>query len=440
MIKKGQLLNETNLNAAFMSKTEDNSTLGSITTPDYIAASDFRNNVSGTSTKIKGGDGASAHIANYVEILPYSSAIGLLIREDSATVKWANIQVDSIARPDKLFIGYMQNGAATTSTGIDIDTSGNLVTSGDILIAGGKLIFGYGSTMDNETDGTLKVKGDGSVQIYGTSSATSCLYIDGGMFGCKLDSETYARTIFNLADGKIGFGPGTTSRDTFLYRDAVGSLKTDGLFTAESANYPVIRGTRSITDATGRQVALEALLKTSADMGANFGPCVDFSIQDSSGFITNIGEIGAIREDVDNYGALVFSTSKVMLLERMRITSMGNVGIGVTDPGAYKLNVNGPTNITGDLNVTGKVTATSFSGRWRKTKTLTAPIAQGVRTALTGIDATWTNTWDITNNHIMVIVDGEVNAPSIDYNATLTNSIAFTYDVPSGSVLDIIVW
>ncbi len=39
---------------------------------------------------------------------------------------------------------------------------------------------------------------------------------------------------------------------------------------------------------------------------------------------------------------------------------IGNVGIGTTDPGAYKLNVNGDTNITGKLNVTGTFTAGTF--------------------------------------------------------------------------------
>ena len=37
-----------------------------------------------------------------------------------------------------------------------------------------------------------------------------------------------------------------------------------------------------------------------------------------------------------------------------------NVGIGTESPGAYRLNVNGNTNITGTLNVTGNVTAIGF--------------------------------------------------------------------------------
>ncbi|MDD2680588.1 MAG: hypothetical protein PHE20_00620 [Patescibacteria group bacterium] len=40
----------------------------------------------------------------------------------------------------------------------------------------------------------------------------------------------------------------------------------------------------------------------------------------------------------------------------------GNVGIGTTNPGTYRLNVNGNTNISGDLNVTGTTTSSSFVG------------------------------------------------------------------------------
>ena len=40
----------------------------------------------------------------------------------------------------------------------------------------------------------------------------------------------------------------------------------------------------------------------------------------------------------------------------------GNVGIGTTDPGVYKLNVNGNTNITGTLNVTGAITGGAMTG------------------------------------------------------------------------------
>ncbi|MGE3769525.1 MAG: tail fiber domain-containing protein [Bdellovibrionales bacterium] len=45
----------------------------------------------------------------------------------------------------------------------------------------------------------------------------------------------------------------------------------------------------------------------------------------------------------------------------LRIASDGDIGIGISDPGAYKLNVAGNTNITGDLTVSGTITGTVAS-------------------------------------------------------------------------------
>ena len=66
------------------------------------------------------------------------------------------------------------------------------------------------------------------------------------------------------------------------------------------------------------------------------------------------------------YPDMVFRTAGMNAVnaigtERMRITSNGNVGIGMPDPGSYKLNVNGAINATG-LNINGSpVTGTQWA-------------------------------------------------------------------------------
>ena len=59
---------------------------------------------------------------------------------------------------------------------------------------------------------------------------------------------------------------------------------------------------------------------------------------------------------------LLFSAQDSGTSPDLYIKNNGNVGIGTTDPGTYKLNVNGNTNITGSLNVTGAITGGTMTG------------------------------------------------------------------------------
>jgi microcystin-dependent protein len=65
---------------------------------------------------------------------------------------------------------------------------------------------------------------------------------------------------------------------------------------------------------------------------------------------------GNLTINASDAAPILFQTQS---LERLRITSDGNVGVGTASPGSYKLNVNGNTNVTGDLNVTGNITGSS---------------------------------------------------------------------------------
>jgi hypothetical protein len=130
------------------------------------------------------------------------------------------------------------------------------------------------------------------------------------------------------------------------------------------------------------------------------------------------------------------------------ISVVGNNSLGFMVNGHWSFIAN-----TGDYHTdyniyAGTVQASHFIGikvedlplaRWRMAKVLTAPIAQGVETALSTIDAAWTGGWD-NNNQVLIVIDGEINAPGIDYTLGTLNTLTFTYDVPTGSTLDIIVF
>lgn len=100
---------------------------------------------------------------------------------------------------------------------------------GDILVSGNKVSFGNGSYISNKSDTSLDIYGDGTIQIYGTSAApSSYLSIDTNGLHCTKTGDSYGKIMLDSVNGKIGFGPGSSLRDAWIYRDASNSLKTDG--------------------------------------------------------------------------------------------------------------------------------------------------------------------------------------------------------------------
>ena len=98
------------------------------------------------------------------------------------------------------------------------------------------------------------------------------------------------------------------------------------------------------------------------------------------------GDIVAIRSDpTNNYGNIrIWGDTEA---NGITIKSGGNVGIGTTDPGAYKLNVNGNV-LIGDGATTGKLTVATIDPVYeidgKKYATYVADFAGGVKTETSG--------------------------------------------------------
>jgi hypothetical protein len=105
------------------------------------------------------------------------------------------------------------------------------------VTAGGGLVFGSGSaagdaTLSRPAAGTLAASGGletgDDIAVTGRVGATVAASTTAAL-QAQVAGDSAARYSVDGA-GRIGWGSGATTRDTFLYRDASGALKTDGDF------------------------------------------------------------------------------------------------------------------------------------------------------------------------------------------------------------------
>jgi hypothetical protein len=100
---------------------------------------------------------------------------------------------------------------------------------------------------------------------------------------------------------------------------------------------------------------------SSGDIVDGFGVRILFSIEDNAAVASNLAYIVATRNGADSSGNLSFWTNNgTSPTEKVTILPSGNVGIGTTDPGAYRLNVVGDAKVSGKLELGGADVAEEF--------------------------------------------------------------------------------
>jgi len=174
--------------------------------------------------------------------------------------------------------------------------------------------------------------------------------------------EVSSGALLATLGGNVGIG--TTSPGARLAIQGTGSYGSVNWGTASDM---AIRSSE-MTDSAYHSILQLVSIRQSLTTGNAANGYLGFSTIDDSNSqgMLDAGRIAIVNEVVSSRNsatALSFWTNPggvvdtVPATEKVRITSAGNVGIGTTDPGSYKLNVNGDTNIAGALTLSADPTS-----------------------------------------------------------------------------------
>ena len=190
--------------------------------------------------------------------------------------------------------------------------------------------------------------GDGGISILTPDASWGSLY-----FGAPSDNDfawVRARENFgtnvkmeigtNQANGYIQFISGAAADAMTI--DSVGNVgigetaPENLLHVKDDGTSPVIFERTNGSNTTGLGDALIIKCSTTGDMDDGFGSAIHFSIEDVSAVNQPLAFLGAVRASnagEDDTGDLVFHTYAAgSQSEKMRIDSVGNVGIGTASP------------------------------------------------------------------------------------------------------------
>ncbi|PIY80757.1 MAG: hypothetical protein COY80_01275, partial [Candidatus Pacebacteria bacterium CG_4_10_14_0_8_um_filter_42_14] len=233
------------------------------------------------------------------------------------------------------------------------------------LTAAGGLALGSSYVATEPGSGNMIIQGNLGI---GTTAPTSLLHVgsqSNTTAELTINSEYQGSgftgsSVLNFASGSLNRwrqrtiqkGAGSYSFDLAFERlsNTVGPVYTESMRINESGNVGI------------NIAAPTAKLHVNGDFKLQTGTNVNGIVTTiaNPGLDTNLATEKAIRTAIEAGGSSGGGWTDDGSM--VRLTTIGdNVGIGTTDPGAYKLNVNGNTNITGTLTTTDILTSPSFS-------------------------------------------------------------------------------
>ena len=245
-------------------------------------------------------------------------------------------------------LNYTDGVTSAIQTQLDAKFTLPALTSGSVLFSNGTTIaqdntqLFWDNTNNrlgiNTTTPTKHLHIQGSQYISGTLDVAGQLrfasgmdiYYDGEM---EFDVQTkplnfYGATRYSFADAYIGVG-GYFTPSTMLHiqGDVAGGVS-------------LFERTTSVTNTAAGTIKVKAT--STGDMIDGFGSAFQFYIQDTAAVENYLADIRALRAGADNTGDLTFTTATAgTATEKMRITSGGNVGIGMVP--VVNLDITGTT-------------------------------------------------------------------------------------------------
>ncbi len=218
---------------------------------------------------------------------------------------------------------------------VDLATTATTANAGDsatAFFASGTLEVAIGGT------GTTTSTGTGSVVLNDSPTFTtqiiSPLVVGGTATTSDLNLKTTSGVGASGADMHFLVGNnGATEAMTILNSGnvGIGTVTPDHPLVVAGTSIEVLKVKQTTTTTNGFASTIQMMAKSTGNMANGFGPIFPFYIEDTAGVENPIAFLGAVRHGADNSGALVFNTYSLgSQTEKVRIGSLGNVGIGTT--------------------------------------------------------------------------------------------------------------